>query len=52
MYEKEHGDLPTSVDVDHRTPIVRGGRNDPSNLRDLPSGRNRSFKRDKRAGMR
>ena len=52
MYEKEHGDLPTSVDVDHHTPIVRGGGNDPTNLRGRSSGANRSFPRNRRAGMK
>ena len=52
MYEKTHGDVPSNMDVDHRTPIVRGGRNDPSNLHSISRGRNRSFSRTKSARMK
>ena len=52
MYETSHGDQPSSMDVDHRTPLIRGGRNDASNLRAVSRKKNRSFARTKRAGMR
>lgn len=39
-------------DVDHRTPIVKGGTNAPSNLRAVPASQNRSFARTKSAGMK
>ena len=39
-------------DVDHRQPIVKGGRNTPTNLRVSSPGRNRSFRRTKMANMR
>lgn len=51
-YEKEHGNLPTNVDVDHKTPIVKGGRNTASNLRARNQSANRSFRRDSRARMK
>ena len=52
MYETSHGDQPTSMDVDHRTPIVRGGRNDAVNLRAVSRGSNRSFRRTRSARMK
>lgn len=39
-------------DVDHRTPIVKGGTNAPSNLRAVPASQNRSYPRTKNAGMK
>lgn len=39
-------------DVDHRTPIAKGGSNAPSNLRAVPASQNRSFPRTKNAGMK
>lgn len=44
-YEKEHGNLPSSVHVDHKKPISQGGTNAKSNLRAIPKERNQSFKR-------
>lgn len=44
-YEKKHGDLPTSMQVDHVKAISQGGTNDPKNLRALPKKRNESFNR-------
>lgn len=44
-YEKANGDLPTSVQVDHKKPISQGGTNAASNLRAIPKARNESFKR-------
>jgi 5-methylcytosine-specific restriction endonuclease McrA len=45
-YEKAHGELPTSVQVDHKKPISQGGTNAKGNLRAIPKARNESFKRD------
>lgn len=45
QYEKEHGNLPSNVHVDHKKPISQGGTNDKSNLRAIPKERNESFKR-------
>lgn len=39
-------------DVDHRTPIVKGGTNSAGNLRVVPASQNRSFARTKNAGMK
>jgi len=44
-YEKEHGDLPTNVQVDHVKAISQGGTNDKKNLRAIPKKRNESFNR-------
>jgi 5-methylcytosine-specific restriction endonuclease McrA len=51
LYEKEHGNLPSSVDVDHKTPIAKGGGNSKANLRARARSANRSFKRTRNAGM-
>jgi hypothetical protein len=39
-------------DVDHKTPIAKGGGNGNGNLRAVPKSANRSFPRTKRAGMK
>ena len=39
-------------DVDHKKPIAKGGGNGRSNLRVVPKSENRSFKRNKKAGMK
>lgn len=39
-------------DVDHRTPIAKGGGNGSGNLRAVPKSQNRSFARTRTAGMR
>ena len=51
-YEKQHGNLPSNVDVDHKRPIVKGGGNSASNLRAVPASQNRSFARTRNAGMK
>jgi len=33
-------------DVDHKTPLSKGGTNNPSNLRVVPASSNRSFSRN------
>ena len=39
-------------DVDHKTPIAKGGGNGPGNLRAIPKSQNRSFARTRSAGMK
>jgi hypothetical protein len=39
-------------DVDHKTPIAKGGGNGKGNLRAVPASQNRSFPRTKSARMR
>jgi hypothetical protein len=39
-------------DVDHKTPIVKGGGNGSGNLRAVPKSANRSFARTKTARMK
>lgn len=51
-YEKEHGDLPSNVDVDHKKPLAKGGKTTMSNLRAVPASKNRSFARTKTARMK
>jgi hypothetical protein len=52
-YEKKNGDLPSTVDVDHKTPLAKGGaKTATSNLRAKPASENRSFARTKTARMK
>lgn len=51
-YEKANGDLPSNVDVDHKTPLAKGGKTTLGNLRAVPASKNRSFPRTKNAGMK
>ena len=44
-YEKKHGTLPDSVDVDHKVALSKGGTSSLSNLQAAPKGANRSFAR-------
>lgn len=44
-YEKAHGDLPSNVDVDHKTMIKNGGTNAPSNLRAVSQTKNRGWRK-------
>ena len=39
-------------DVDHKTPLVKGGGNGVGNLRAVPKSQNRSFARTRSAGMK
>lgn len=41
-YEKENGELPSNVDVDHKKKLKDGGSNSSSNLRKRSRGANRS----------
>jgi hypothetical protein len=44
-YEKTHGNLPTSVDIDHKKMIDAGGTNTPSNLRAVSQSKNSAWRR-------
>jgi len=39
-------------DVDHKTPLSKGGSTDRSNLRALPASKNRSVKRNKDSSLK
>lgn len=39
-------------DVDHKTPLSKGGSNDRSNLRVVPKSENRSFSRNKDGSLK
>jgi hypothetical protein len=41
-----------NLDVDHKTPIAKGGGNGSGNLRAVPKSENRSFARTKTARMK
>lgn len=47
-YEREHGDLPSDVDVDHKRRLAKGGSNDMSNLRAISQKENRGWRRGKK----
>ena len=49
---KKLGRVRKGQDVDHKTPIGRGGSNLLSNLRALSPSSNRSFSRNRNAGLR
>jgi 5-methylcytosine-specific restriction endonuclease McrA len=44
-YEKTHGNLPTSTDVDHKRPIDLGGKNTASNLRAVGQSENSAWRK-------
>lgn len=43
-YEKKHGDLPSNVDVGHKTPLKDGGSNSTSNLKAQSQKENRGWR--------
>lgn len=51
MYEKAHGNLPTTTDVDHSRPLIKGGSNALANLRARSRHANRSFRRTRTGHM-
>lgn len=51
-YEAAHGNLPTTTDVNHINPLIKGGSNAGSNTNALSRHNNRSFPRTRRAGMK
>lgn len=44
-YEKEHGNLPSNVDVDHKKMLDSGGSNAKSNLRAVDQKTNRGWRK-------
>jgi len=44
-YEKTHGDLPSTVDVDHKKRMKHGGTNAPSNLQAKSQTANRGWRK-------
>jgi hypothetical protein len=46
-YEAKHGNLPKTVEVDHKKALINGGGNKPSNLRAVSRAKNRGFARGK-----
>jgi hypothetical protein len=44
-YEKKHGDLPHSVDVDHKRMLDAGGGNAAANTRAISASQNRAWRR-------
>lgn len=44
-YEKAHGSLPSTTDVDHKSRLDSGGTNSPSNLRAVDQKTNRSWRK-------
>lgn len=47
-YEEKHGQLPSTVDVDHKTPIRKGGTNDDKNLQAVPEKKNTGWRKGKK----
>lgn len=39
-------------DVDHKTPLSKGGKNTPSNLRVVDASKNRSFSRNSNGSLK
>lgn len=39
-------------DVDHKTPLSKGGTNNPKNLRAVPASQNRSFSRNRDGSLK
>lgn len=52
MYEAAHGNLPSTVDVDHIVPLSKGGKTTLSNLRAVPQSENTSFTRGKKGELK
>ena len=51
-YEKAHGTLPDSVDVDHKKAMSKGGTSKIGNLQAVPASANRSFSRNKNGTLK
>ena len=51
-YEKVNGELPPTVDVDHKKAMSKGGSSKLSNLRAAPQSENTSFSRTKTGAMK
>lgn len=46
-YEAKHGDLPATVDIDHKKRLAKGGDNSSDNLRPTTQKKNRGWRRGK-----
>lgn len=44
-YEKANGDLPGTVDVDHKKRLAKGGTNAKENLRAVPEKKNAGWRK-------
>lgn len=51
-YEKAHGNLPSTTEIDHIVPLTKGGKSGPKNLRAVPEGQNASFARNKDGSLK
>ena len=51
-YEKANGALPSTVDVDHKRALSRGGTSALKNLQAVPRSTNRSFARTTSGAMK
>jgi hypothetical protein len=47
-YEAKNGDLPSTVDVDHKRMVKDGGSNDGKNLRAVHQSKNRAWRQGKK----
>jgi hypothetical protein len=47
-YEAKHGDLPSTVDVDHKRRLAKGGSNAAGNLRAVDQSKNRGWRGGKK----
>jgi len=53
QYQKEHGDLPRGVELDHIKPLSKGGSStSKGNVRAVPASTNRSFSRTKTGALK
>lgn len=53
QYQKEHGDLPRDVELDHIKPLSKGGSStNKGNVRAVPASANRSFSRTKTGALK
>ena len=52
LYEKTHGVLPDTTDVDHTVPLSKGGKSTVGNLRAATESANRSFSRTKTGALK
>lgn len=47
-YEKVHGNLPSTTEIDHKRMIKDGGTNAKGNLRAVPQAKNRGWRKGHR----
>ena len=51
-FEVANGDLPRTMDVDHKLALSRGGKSGLGNLRAVTQAENRSFSRTKKGALK